>query len=38
MLTFSVGSATLSTQLPAHQGRCWQRRYPQCISQWLAFG
>jgi len=36
MLTINVGSATLLTQLPAHHGKCWQRRCPQCILQWLA--
>jgi len=33
MLTINVDSATLPTQLPANQGKCWQRSYPQCISQ-----
>jgi len=36
MRTITVHSATLPTQLPAYQSKCWQRSYPQCISQWLA--
>jgi len=32
MRTINVGSATLNTQLPACQGKCWQRSYPQYIS------
>jgi len=27
---------TLPAQQPAYQSKCWQRSYPQCISQWLA--
>jgi len=37
MLTINVDPATLSIQLPAYQGKGWQRSYPQCISQWLAY-
>jgi len=36
MLTINMNLATLPSQLPAYQGKCWQRIYPQCISQWLA--
>jgi len=34
--TINVDSATLPAQLPAHQGKWWQRSYPQCTSQSLA--
>ena len=34
MLSIKVDSETLPTHLPAYPGICWQRRYPQYISQW----
>jgi len=36
MLRINVYSATLPTQLLAYLGKCRQRSYPQCTSQWLA--
>jgi len=37
MLTINVDSATLPTQLPGYQGKCWQWSYPECTSQCLAW-
>jgi len=36
ILPINVDSATLPTQLPAYQGKCWQRSCQQSISQRLA--
>jgi len=38
MLTTNVDSATLPTQLPAYRGKCRQRTYPHCTSQWAMVG
>jgi len=32
-----VDKATLPIQVPAYQGKCWQRSYPQCISRWRTW-
>jgi len=37
MPKINVDSATLPIQLPDYQGKCWQRSYLQCTSQWLAY-